>query len=336
MTDTLKVVVSDYDYGDVDIERSVVEAAGFELIAAQAKSEEELIAVGDASAILCQYAYVGAQTIAALPNLKVIARYGVGVDIVDVEAATRANVLVTNVRDYCHEEVADHAMAMMLAMVRKLRVYDRATRAGVWAWQAGRPVHRLRGATLGLLAFGVIAKEIVRRAHPFGLRILVHDPYVADSEITDEGCLSGSFKDVIEQADILMVQAPLTPETRGLIGEAELMRMKPTAYLINTARGPIVDNDALFKALSQKWIAGAALDDTVEEPAKRRSWQPDNPLFLLDNVYITPHAAYYSEESIAFCRRFAAEETVRVLRGERPLNPVNDVVLVNGTRSLPS
>ena len=320
-----KVVIADYDYGDVDIERGVIEEAGLELIAAQCKTEEELIEVAhDAAAIVAQYATVSARVIAELPECRVIARYGTGVDIVDVDAATRHDILVTNVpSDWCENEVADHAMALLLAVARKVSVYDRATRGGTWRWQSGAPIHRLRGGLLGLLSFGSIARAIAARAAGFGMRITAHDPYLTAEEIAATGATGVSFDELVTESDCLVIQAPLTSETHHLFDEAQLRRMKPTAILINTARGPIVDDRALHRALSEGWIAGAGLDDIEEEPAKVGNWRPDNPLFSLDNVVITPHAAYYSEESISTVRRFAAEEGVRVLTRQTPLSPVN-------------
>src|SRR5918996_2896486 len=183
------VVIADYDYGDVDIERAIIEQAGFELIAAQCKSEDEVIEVArEAAAVVAQYATISARVIAALPRCRVIARYGTGVDIVDVDAATRHNVLVTNVpNDWCEDEVADHAMALLLAVARKVNVYDRATRGSIWRWQSGAPIHRLRGNVLGLLSFGAIAKAIAARAAGFGMRITAHDPYLTSEEITATG-----------------------------------------------------------------------------------------------------------------------------------------------------
>ena len=324
-----KVVIADSDYGDVDIERAIIEEAGFELIAAQCKTEDEVIEVArDAAAVVTQYAAITARVIAELRECRVIARYGTGVDIVDVEAATEHNVLVTNVpNDWCENEVADHAMALLLAVSRKINVYDRATRAGTWQWQSGAPIHRLRGRILGLLAFGAIARAIAGRGRGFGMRIMAHDPYVPADEITATGAKAASFDELVTASDCLVIQAPLTPQTDHLFDEAQLRRMKPTAILINTARGPIVDDHALHRALSEGWIAGAGLDDIEEEPAKVRGWRPDNPLLRLDNVVITPHVAYYSEESVGTVRRFAAEEVVRVLTGDPPLSPVNTVEL---------
>jgi len=327
MTNTMQqtVVIADYDYGDVDIERAIIEDAGLRLVAAQCKTEDDVIeAARDADAIVAQYATVGARAIAAFTRCRVIARYGTGVDIVDVDAATRRGILVTNVpSDWCQNEVADHAMALLLAAARKICTYDRATRAGAWRWQSGEPIHRMQGRALGLLSFGAIAQAIAARAHAFGMRVIAHDPYMAPDDVTAHGATPVSFDELIEQSDYLVIQAPLTKETHHLIGEAELRRMKPTLILINTARGPIINDDALYLALKEGWIAGAGLDDIEEEPAKLRDWKPVNPLFSLDNVVITPHAAYYSEEAIRTVRDFAAHEVVRVLTGKPPLSPVN-------------
>jgi D-3-phosphoglycerate dehydrogenase / 2-oxoglutarate reductase len=319
------VVIADYDYGDVDIERAIVEDAGIRLVAAHCRSEDEVIAAArDADAIIAQYAHVGAKAIGALTRCKVIARYGTGVDIVDVDAATRHRILVTNVpNDWCENEVADHAMALLLAVARKICVYDRATRSGGWQWQSGYPIHRLRGRHLGLLSFGAIAQGIARRASGFGMRILAHDPYLPAADIEEHAATSVSLEQLLQDSDYLVIQAPLTKETHHLIGEPELRMMKATAILVNTARGPIVNDEALYRALSDGWIAGAGLDDIEEEPAKQRGWQPVNPLFSLPNVVITPHAAYYSEESITAVRDFAAHEVVRVLTGKPPLSAVN-------------
>jgi D-3-phosphoglycerate dehydrogenase / 2-oxoglutarate reductase len=319
------VVIADYDFGDVDIEQAIIEEAGLRLLPAQCKSEDDVIAVArDADAIIAQYATVGARAIDAMSRCQVIARYGTGVDIVDVDAATRHRILVTNVPSHwCENEVADHAMALLLAVARKICVYDRATRGGTWQWQSGYPVHRLEGRYLGLLSFGAIAQVIARRASVFGMRVLAHDPYLPDADIEDRAATPVSFDQLLEDSDYLVIQAPLTKETHHLIAEPELRRMKPTAILINTARGPIVSDEALYRGLSEGWIAGAGVDDIEEEPAKQGAWKPVNPLFSLPNVVITPHAAYYSEESLAMVRDFAAHEVVRVLAGKPALSPVN-------------
>jgi len=324
-TGTETVVIADYDYGDVDIERAIVEAAGLRLEAAHCKTEDDVIgAARDSDAIIAQYATVGARAIGELTRCQVIARYGTGVDIVDVDAATRRGILVTNVpSDWCKNEVADHAMALLLTTARKICIYNQATRAGAWQWQSGQPIHRLAGRHLGLLSFGSIAQAIAARAIAFGMRIIVHDPYMSTADIESHGATAVSFGQLLENSDFLVIQAPLTKQTHHLIGAEELRRMKPSAILVNTARGPIVSDRALYQGLKRRRIAGAGLDDIEEEPAKQRDWEPANPLFSLPNVVITPHAAYYSEESISTVRAFAAHEVVRVLTGKTALSPVN-------------
>jgi D-3-phosphoglycerate dehydrogenase len=309
----------------VAIERAIIEGAGLALTAAQSKTEDEVIDVArGAHAIIAQYATVGARAIGALTRCEVIARYGTGVDIVDVDAASRHGILVTNVpSDWCENEVADHAMALLLALARKIPAYDQACRTGTWQWQTGYPIHRLRGSVLGLLSFGAIAQAVAARGAGFGMRVIAHDPYLPEPQIAARGATPASFEELLEQSDYLVIQAPLTKETHHLFGEAELRRMKPTAFLINTARGPIVSDEALYRSLREGWIAGAGLDDVEEEPAKQRDWKPVNPLLALPNVVVTPHAAYYSEEAIRTVRDFAAREVVRVLTGQPPVSPVN-------------
>lgn len=323
-----KVVIADYDFGDVDIERSIVTAAGFELVAAQAKSEDDVIAVAsDADAVLTQYAEIGKRAIDSFKRCKVIARYGIGVDIVDVDEATRRNIRVTNVpNDWCMNEVADHAVALLLALLRKLPQYNRATRAGDWHWQTGRPIQKLQEGTVGLYSFGAIAKEVARRMKGFNVKhIIACDPYADKKDAAAQGVPLVSFDELLGKSDYLVIQAPLTNETRGRFGEAELRRMKKGSILINTARGPIVKDEDLYRVLKDGWLSGAGLDDIEEEPAKLANWKPTNPLFSLENVIVTPHAAYYSEQSIRIVRTFASEEAVRVLKGQAPLSPVNKV-----------
>ncbi|MGV9350877.1 C-terminal binding protein [Streptomyces spiralis] len=321
------ILIADFDFGEVDIERAVVEGAGLRLVAAQCKNEDEVIEAGrEAGGVLTQYAHVGSRAIEALTRCRVIARYGTGVDIVDVDAATRHGIQVTNApSEWCAEEVADHAVALWLAAARKICRYDRATRQGEWHWQTGAPIHRLRGQVLGLLSFGSIARLIAERAKAFGAEVWAHDPFLDQSEIRASQVRPVSFDDLVEGADYVVVQAPLTPQTHHTFDRATLRRMKPTAILVNTARGPIVEDAALHQALTEGWIAGAALDDLEEEPAKQRGWRPSNPLLALPNVIVTPHAAYYSEEAMRTVRTIAAEEAVRVLTGQPARFPVNDL-----------
>lgn len=325
MTARPKVVITDYDYGNIDIERAILEEAGAEVVALQAKSEDDLLdAVRDCFAIMNQYARVGARTIAAMERCKVIARYGVGVDIVDVDAATAKGILVTNVRDYCTEEVADHAVSLWLALARGLFPYDRATHQGVWRWQSAAPLHRLRGRTVGIVSFGKIGQAIAARARAFGTEIIVYDPYLPLGVAEAHGARKVDKPTLLSLSDVVMMQVPMTEETRHFLGEGEFRAMKRGAIVINTGRGPTIDNRALYKALTEGWIAAAGLDDPEEEPAKKAEWSPaGNPLFTLPNVIVTPHAAYYSEESIHSAREIAASEVARVLTGQQPRNPVN-------------
>lgn len=328
-TDKPKVVITDYDFGDVDVEKEILEAAGAEVIALQAKSQEDLYDVAhDCAAMINQYARVGKETILRMQSCEVIARYGVGVDIVDVDTATKRGILVTNVQDYCTEEVADHAIALWLTLARKLPEYDRATHAGVWQWQSGKPVYRLRWRTMGVVSLGKIGQAIAARAQAFGVKLIAYDPFLPAEVAAKLDVELVGKSELIARSDYILMQAPMTPDTHHFLSDAEFAAMKPGAILVNTGRGPTVDNAALYRALTDGTLAAAGLDDPEEEPAKRASWTPDdNPLFTLPNVLVTPHAAYYSEESIRAARVTAATQVAKVLTGQTPDYTVNAAAL---------
>lgn len=323
--DKPKVVITDYDFGDVDVERAILEPIGAQVIALQGKHESDLFtAAVDCAAMINQYARIGEKTISRMAKCEVIARYGVGVDIVDVDAATEKGILVTNVRDYCTEEVADHAISLWLSLARKLSDYDRATHQGIWQWQSGEPIYRLRGRTMGVVSFGKIGQAIAARAKAFGVKLIAFDPFLPDQVAAEHGVELVSKADLLALSDYILMQAPMTPETRHFLSDAEFAAMKPGAIVVNTGRGPTIDNKALYRALTEGHIAAAGLDDPEEEPAKRAEWDPaDNPIFTLPNVIVTPHAAYYSEESIHAARVTAATQVAKVLTQQTPDYPVN-------------
>jgi D-3-phosphoglycerate dehydrogenase len=320
-----QVYVSDYDYPDLAIERSVLEPIEADVIGLQCRTGEGLAEqAADADAILQQYARIPRETIARLKRCKVICRYGIGVDIVDVQAACEHGMVVTNVPDYCLDEVADHTIALAFALIRRIPMYAQAARDGRWHWSAGGgPVFRLRGMVWGFVGFGRIAQNIARKLLPFGFTPVAYDPYVSAGFMETLGVRKALLTELLGAADVVNVMCPHTPETHHLIDEAALRAMRRHAVLVNCARGKIVDNRALHRALTEGWIAAAGLDDTEDEPAKLAAWSPaDNPLFNLPNCLITPHVAYVSETSLRDCRRIAAENARAVLLGQPPLNPV--------------
>ena len=313
------VVVTDYDYPDLDIERRIITEAGGTLIPAQCRSEEEVIQKAkDAHGLLTQYAPISRKVIEALSQCRVIARYGIGVDNIDISAATQRKIVVVNVPSYCEEEVANHTLALILACVRKIFLFNQAIRKGNWDWKLGRPIVRLSEQKLGLIAFGKIAKMVARKARAFGFSLMGFDPYVSDEEFAAEGVRKVDLDYLLKNSDIICVHAPLTQETRHMLGREEFKKMKSSSFLVNTSRGAVVDEKALYEALREGQIAGAALDVLEEEPPGK-----DSPLLKLDNVIFTPHVAWYSESSLKELRAKAATDLVRVLEGKTPQGFVN-------------
>jgi len=320
-----KVYITDFDYPDNDIEKSILEPIGAEVIGLQCKDGKELKTLArDADALMVQYAKVKRSTIESMPDLKVIARYGIGVDIVDIQAASEHNIICTNVTDYCLDEVADHNISLILMLARQIPMFAAETKKGKWHWsETGRPVHRFKNQTVGSIAFGRIAQNMCRKLKAFGFNIIVYDPYLDSRKAEEIGVRSVDKETLLRESDVVCLQCPYLPETHHMIGELELRMMKNNAILINCSRGKLVDNNALFTALTEGWIASAGLDDPEEEPAKMFDWKPDmNPLFGLDNCYITPHVAYYSEESLTEARTIAARNVKAVLTGKEPPNRV--------------
>jgi len=316
-----KVVLTDYVWESLDVEKKTLEGIA-DLVALQTKKPEEFLAeAADCDALLNTYAGpITADVTARMRKCRIIARYGIGVDTIDLDAATQAGIIVTNNPTYCIEEVAEHTMSLLLACARKVAVYDRIVRGGRWELPPGKPMFRLSGQTLGLIGFGNIARQVAVRAASFGMRILFADPFVQEGQFDVPG-KKMALHDLLGESDFVSLHPPLLAETRKMINDDALSRMKPSAFLINCSRGPIVDTDALVRVLDAKKIAGCALDTTDPEPL------PDpHPLRGRENVIITPHVAWYSEQALVGLQAGAPSEVRRVLTGEWPVNVVNRAV----------
>jgi D-3-phosphoglycerate dehydrogenase len=319
-----KVVITDLGYASYNPEREELGETGAELVLAECADEAQVAeACADADAVITRMAPVRAQAIAAMQKCRVISRYGVGVDNVDVAAATARGIPVAHVRDYCNEEVSDQALAHMLACVRKISSRDRQVRAGMWDIGAREPVHRIAGKVLGLVGYGAIARTLHRKMTGFNLaEVLVHDAFIPADQIEKAGARPVEMDELLAQSDFISLHVPLTDATRHLIDGDALGKMKPTAILVNTSRGPVVDADALYEALKSGRIAAAGLDVHEQEPPPS-----DYRLFELDNVVLTDHAGWYSEESQEALQRTAARNVALVLGGKKPLYCVNPEVL---------
>ena len=315
-----RVLVTDYAWPSLDIERGILGELGAELVVAETGDPEEVVDLADGvDAILTNWKRVPAEALDSAPGCLVVSRYGVGVDNIPVDHATELGILVVNVPDFCLQEVSDHAMALVLACARRVARYARETGAGTWRLD-GPGLPRLSEQTLGLVGFGNIARALVPKARGFGMRVLAWTPQLAASGV-DGVEVAGSLEQLLAESDYVSLHAPATPETAGLIGEPQLRAMKPTAYLVNTSRGALVDEDALVRALREGWIAGAALDVLRQEPAP-----PDHPLLGFDNAIVTPHAAFYSDSAIVELQTKAATNVASVLRGTLPATVVNPAV----------
>ncbi len=321
MAEKAKVVITDYVWESLDVEKRILGKLA-DLTALKTKTPDEFLGeAADCDALLNTYAgAITAETMARMPKCKIIARYGIGVDTIDLVAATAAGIIVTNNPTYCIEEVAEHTMALLLACARKIPFYDRAVRAGTWAVPPGKPLFRMAGSTIGLVGFGNIARQVAVRAAAFGMRVLFSDPVVKEGQFKVPG-KKVTLEKLLKESDFVSVHPPLTPKTRGMIDDDAFMQMKPTAFLINCSRGPVVDTAALVRALDERKIAGCALDTIDPEPLPE-----PHPLRGRENVIITPHAAWYSEKAMVGLQEGAPNEVRRVLTGEWPVNVVNPAV----------
>lgn len=310
-----KVLLTDYEFEHLQYEEDVFQESGLdiEFIKAQCKTEEEVIEQAkEVDAILNQYAPVSRRVIESLENAKIISRYGVGVNTIDLDAAKEKRITVANVPDYGMEEVSNHALALLLSWARKVTLLNNEVKKGNWDFKACVPIHRFNEQTVGVLGFGRIPRRFIEKVKPLGFKTAAYDPFVSAEDMAAVGVRKMELDEIIRESDFLSVHVPLIDDTFHLINEERLNQMKRNAVIINTARGPIIDEKALADALEKGIIAGAALDVTENEPISI-----DSPLLKMDNVIITPHSAWYSEEAMIELRQKAAKNIVHVLSGEK-------------------
>ena len=316
------VLVTDHPWSSIDAEVEALAAVGARLVLAPTGEQAELAELArDADAILTCFARTSEAVVAAAERLQVIGRYGIGVDNIAVDMASARGVLVTNVPSYCEHEVAEHALGLLLALARRITVYDRGVREGDWSLQRGAPLHRIHGGTLGIIGFGHIGRTLAAKATALGLSVIAHHPRSPEA-IEAAGYEAVELRELAQRADFISLHVPLTEETTHLVDEDFLRAMKPTGVLVNTARGLVVDQAALRQALAEGWIAGAAADVFTPERL-----DPSDPLLTAPNLIATPHVAYYSEESLVDLGRLAAENVAAVFAGRMPASIVNREVL---------
>ena len=316
-----KIVVIEPGYLNYSAEENILQDwdPQFVVVPANASLEEKLRQVSNADAIMVREATVSRPMIEAMQQCRVIVRYGVGVDNIDSQAAKEKGIYVANVPDYGSEDVAEHALALLLAATRRIATRNRDVRDGQWGIGQREPMFRLAGKILGVVGFGRISRCFVQKASGFGFkRILVVDPLLTDEQASQAGVTRVNLDTLCREADFISLHAPLTPDTHHLIGEAELAKMKPSAVLVNTSRGGLIDEQALINALLQKRIFAAGLDVFESEPLSAKS-----PLLQMDNTLCTDHTAWVTEESVVELQSKAAHEVRRAFEGEHPLNWVN-------------
>ncbi|MDI4650087.1 C-terminal binding protein [Cohnella hashimotonis] len=316
-----RVAVTDSGFPDLAPEAEALAGTGAVLLPGQCRTAGEVAELcADADAVLTQWAPVTAEAIERMTRCKVIVRYGIGVDNVDLEAARAKGIPVANVPDYAIEEVADHAMSLLLASVRKIPQVAAQVREGVWEIAPRRPIVGLQGRKLGVAGFGNIARAVVRRAQAFGLQTIAYDPYANPELFAKHSTARVDWETLLAESDFISVHLPLVEATRRLLDDRAFAAMKPGAHLVNTSRGGVVDTEALVRALMDGKLAGAALDVLEEEPVPA-----GHPLLAIDSCILTSHCAWYSESSLIRLQRYAALEVRRVLEGGRPQHVVNGV-----------
>jgi D-3-phosphoglycerate dehydrogenase len=312
------IAVTDSVFPSLDPAMKALARVDPEMRISKSTGADDILSVArDANAILVTYAKLPAELLQQLTRCKVIGRFGLGVDNIDVPAATARGIVVTYVPDYCMQEVSDHAMALLLALARKVPFSNKLVQAGRWEMPTVAPLRRLEGQVLGLVGFGNIPRALAPKAKAFGLKVVAYDPYAAKDVFAAAGVQSVSFDDLLARSDFISVHAPLMSATRGLVNAAAFAKMKKGALIVNTARGPLIDEPALIAALDSGHLGGAALDVVATEPLAKES-----PLLGRDNVILTPHTAFYSIEALEELQTKCATDVARVLSGEKPVYPV--------------
>ena len=312
-----KVVLTDREFESINIEEEVLAKVDAELLDFQVKDEQDVIAVVkeiNPDAVIMQYANLTRRVMENMPKCQIISKYAIGLDRIDITAATEHDICIGNVRDYCTDEVSTHAVALLLDLTRKVSLLNAQLKnTGEWGYNNAKKIYNLRGMTLGLNGFGKIAQLVAEKMKPFGVEIIACSPSVPADFARKRGVELVSFDELVKRSDVLSTHVPDKEGTRGLFNKAVFKNMKNSAYLINTGRGTAINEPELIWALENKEIAGAALDVTDPEPI-----QKDSPLLAMDNVIITPHVAYYSEDSLERLQRLTAENVAQRLTGFAP------------------
>jgi D-3-phosphoglycerate dehydrogenase len=308
----MKIVITDHRFPNIDQETRAINEMGWNLVVGQATTEDELVALcKDADGVLAGRARLNKKVIAEMQRSRIIVRYGIGVETIDIAAAAARGIMVANVPDYCIDEVSDHALALLLLMSRQIIAAMASAAKQPWSITKMPPLHRLRGQVCGLFGFGRIGSLLARKVLPLGMRVIVHDPYLPKNRAADCGVELCSFVDLLKLSDYVSLHAPLNSETYHRFGEDAFAKMKPTATIINAARGELIDQDALLAALDSGKISGAALD--VLDPAAAVAPAINHPKIIL-----TPHSAWLSEEARATLQASAVAQVIAGLKGEKP------------------
>lgn len=325
--DNFKVVISDHRFEDLEIEREILSKLNAKIVDCEEGGVNFFEESKDADAILTMYANIDKELISNLEKCKIIARYGIGVDNIDIETATEKGIYITNVPAYCLNEVSDHTLGLMLTSLRNIITYSNLVKSGEISMSGnpknfGKLVRRLQNLTLGLIGFGKISRLVANKANAIGLDVITRDPYIEEETIEEYDVKLVEFDEILEKSDIISIHTPLTDETKHMFSEEEFKKMKPQALLVNTARGPVIDTKSLLIALKNGEIRGAALDVLEEIPTKEKS-----ALLERDDVIITPHVAWYSEEATIERREKTATRVSEALKGETPQDIINDEIL---------